>query len=354
MRRTGIVRDNRYLEHKTGVHHIEIPQRLETIYKTIDHSELHKSLIPIAPRLASLEEIEWVHTPDYIEKILDTADEPIRYLDPDTVTSEKTCEAAFLAAGGVFEAVEQIVTGTLDNGFALVRPPGHHAERNRQMGFCIFNNVALAAEYARRRHGLERILIIDWDLHHANGTQHIFDRDPGVLLFSSHRFPFFPGTGDFAETGSGPGEGFTINVPMPAQQDDSDFLALYERLLVPVALEFNPQLVLVSAGFDTHYDDPIGGMKVTEQGYAGLTEIILGIADQTCEGKMLALIEGGYDLGAMRKSAAAVLETLLLGSVPEHLRKKTPPKLRASSPTPDIIKKVKETHGPFWKSLDNV
>jgi len=310
MRRTGIVRDDRYLEHKTGIHHVEVPQRLETVYNMLDSNGLVQKLTIIPPRMATLEQIEMVHAPGYIEKILNTAGEPLRYLDPDTVTSERTCEAAFLAAGGVLEAVRLVVAGELDNAFALVRPPGHHAERSRQMGFCIFNNAALAAEYARRQFGLQRILIVDWDVHHPNGTQHIFEQTPEVLLFSTHRFPFFPGTGSHDEIGLGSGAGFTINVPLSARKGDRDFAAIYRRLLVPVALEYQPQLIIVSAGFDCHRDDPIGGMAVTEHGFAGLAGQVCALAEQCCAGHAVFVLEGGYDLGAMRTSVRSVLQAM--------------------------------------------
>jgi acetoin utilization deacetylase AcuC-like enzyme len=353
VRRIGIVRDSRYLEHKTGVHHIEVPRRLEAIYAMLDSNGLKDRLQHIPPRFASLEEIELVHTPDYIEKILDTAGEPLRYLDPDTVTSEKSCEAAFLAAGGVLEATSRVMTGSLDAAFALVRPPGHHAERDRQMGFCLFNNIAVAARYARRRFGLERILIVDWDVHHPNGTQHIFEKSPEVLLFSTHRFPFFPGTGDMGEVGLAEGRGFTVNVPLPAQQDDSDFAFLYRSLLAPLAREFRPQLVLVSAGFDTHYDDPIGGMRLTERGYRYLADTLLGIADAACQGKIVFVLEGGYDLGALRTSVKAVLETLLDG-MPQEARAKVEQGIRDTSAAPDIVAAVRDVQEPFWKCLSDV
>lgn len=353
MRRIGIVRDSRYLEHKTGVHHIEVPRRLETIYSMIDTNGFKDTLTLIPPRFASLEEIEMVHTPDYIEKILDTAGEPLRYLDPDTVTSEATCQAAFLAAGGVLEAVRTVVTGELDTAFAFVRPPGHHAERNRQMGFCIFNNVALAAEYCRKQFGLKRILIVDWDVHHPNGTQHIFERSPEILLFSTHRFPFFPGTGAMNEIGFDRGAGYTINVPLPTQRDDSDFAEVYRKILLPVALEFQPELVLVSAGFDTHHDDPIGGMRLTENGYAYLTDLLLGLADTVCQGKIVFILEGGYDLGGLRKSIKAVLETMRSG-IPDAVKLKIEKGLRDTSPVPDIIANVRDVLEPYWKCCSDV
>jgi acetoin utilization deacetylase AcuC-like enzyme len=352
LRRTGIVRDNLFLEHKTGIHHIEVAQRLATVYSMLDESGLMEKLIHIPSRYASLEEVEMVHTPSYIEKIMDTAGEPLMYLDPDTVTSEKSCQAAFLAAGGVIESVKLVLHGELDNACALIRPPGHHAERDRQMGFCIFNNVALAAEYALRYFGLTRILIVDWDVHHPNGTQHIFETTKQVLVFSSHRYPFFPGTGDVVENGLGEGKGYTINVPLTPQRTDCDYAEVYKQLLVPIALEFAPQLVLLSFGFDIHYDDPIGGMQATEYGVAALTHTVVDLADQTCGGKIVAVLEGGYDLGAVRKSTKAMIQTML-GEVSEQQQPNAGQKRSNNSAVSDIIQKVKEVNKPYWKSYDD-
>ncbi len=354
MRKTGIVRDVRYINHRTGVHHLEVPQRVETIYNMLDREkDLKQRLTLIPPRFATLEELEMIHAPQYIEKILDTAGEPLHYLDPDTVTSEKTWETAFLAAGGTLEAVKEVVSGELDNAFALIRPPGHHAERNRQMGFCIFNNVALAAEYARRQFGLNRILIVDWDLHHPNGTQHVFEKTKEVLLFSSHRYPFFPGTGALDEIGKDEGRGFTINVPLTPQKNDSDFYEIYKTILKPVALEFKPQLILVSAGFDTHYEDPIGGMMATEYGYAFLSDMILEIAAETCDGKVVFVLEGGYDLGAMRKSAKAVLQTIS-NEIPKDLKIRVKKRTKDDGSVAQTIQQVISVIKPYWNCFNNV
>jgi len=352
VRSTGIVRDNRYLEHRTGVNHVESPQRLETLYRMLDGKRLTARPVTIPPRLASLEEIHMVHTPEYIEKILDTAGRSRLYLDPDTVTSERTCEAAFLAAGGAMEAVRSVMEGRVDNAFAFIRPPGHHAERNRQMGFCIFNNTALAAEYARRTFSLKKIMIVDWDVHHPNGTQHIFEETGDVLLFSTHRYPFFPGTGAVNETGLGTGEGFTVNVPLTPRKGDGDYVRIYQELLAPLALEFRPQLILVSAGFDPHHDDPIGGMRLTERGFAYCADRVLEIAERTCAGRVVVLLEGGYDLTAVRKSARLVLETMCSGladSVKEGLERSA----AVDADVDDIIDSVKETHKPYWRCFND-
>jgi len=244
-----------------------------------------------------------------------------------------------------------VVRSDLDNAFALIRPPGHHAERNRQMGFCIFNNTALAAEYARKQLGLNKILIIDWDVHHCNGTQHIFESTDEVLVFSAHRSPFFPGTGTLEEKGKGEGLGYSVNVPLSPGKKDIDYVEIFKTILYPIALEYKPQLIIISAGFDTHYDDPIGGMKVTEQGYAYLTNIILEIAEKVCKGKVVAILEGGYDLGALRKSVKTVIETLYKGF--EDTEKNKINKMKPHASTLQILEDVKAHYNEFWKSLKN-
>ena len=350
MRRVGIVRDLRFLEHRTGVHHIEVPRRLETIYGMLDENGLSDRLVDIPARLASLEEIELVHGSAYVEKILDTAGEPLRYLDPDTVTSEQSCSAAFLAAGGVVAAVQQVLSRELDTAFALIRPPGHHAERDRQMGFCLFNNAAIAAQYALTMAGLDRVLIVDWDVHHPNGTQHIFETSPRVLLFSTHRYPFFPGTGDMHDTGLGPGRGFSVNVPLSPQRDDAELVLVYRSLLEPLAREFKPQMILVSAGFDAHYDDPIGGMRISQRGFSALARIVLDLAAELCGGKIVFILEGGYDLGALRSSTRAVLEAML-GDAGQEVGL---PEVRPGSPVPELLAAVREVQGEFWRCFRDV
>ncbi len=252
-----------------------------------------------------------VHLPSYIDMIASTAGQPARRLDPDTVTSPKSYEAACLAVGGVLEAIEAVLQGELDNAFALVRPPGHHAERNRAMGFCIFNNIAVGAKYAIQTHELERVLVIDWDVHHGNGTQNTFYEDPKVLYFSTHRYGFFyPGTGAPGEVGTGKGEGFTVNIPMFPGSGDVEYGNIFLHVLKPIALSYRPELILVSAGFDTYSRDPLGGMRMTEEGYARLTTIIMEIAQTTCGGKIIIALEGGYDLDGLATSVKAVLREL--------------------------------------------
>jgi len=311
MKRTGIVRDERYIEHVTDDYHPENPNRLRAIYAMLQHGDMEGQFTEIAPRPATREELEMVHLPSYIDLIASTAGQPARRLDPDTVASPKSYEAARLAAGGVLEAIEAVLQGKIDNAFALVRPPGHHAESNRAMGFCIFNNIAVGAKYAMKIHGMERILIIDWDVHHGNGTQNTFYEDPEVLYFSTHRYGFFyPGTGAPAEVGSGKGEGFTVNVPMSPGSGDAEYGNVFHHILRPIALSYEPQLILVSAGFDTYSRDPLGGMGMTERGYARLTNIIMDMAERTCGGKIVITLEGGYDLDGLATSVKAVLGEL--------------------------------------------
>jgi acetoin utilization deacetylase AcuC-like enzyme len=210
----------------------------------------------------------------------------------------------------VLALVDEVMTGRLQNGFACVRPPGHHAERDRAMGFCLFNNVAIAAAYARRRFGVERVLILDWDVHHGNGTQHMFERDPGVLYASTHQYPFYPGTGAADEVGEGEGEGYTLNIPLPAGCGDPEYLDAFDSVIEPVVEQYAPQLVLVSAGFDPHARDPLGGMRVTEPGFAAMMRTLLRLSRHSAQGRCIAVLEGGYDLSAVRDSARAVLNEL--------------------------------------------
>jgi len=236
--------------------------------------------------------------------------------------------------------------GELDNAFALVRPPGHHAEKNRGMGFCLFNNVAIGARYAQRRLGLERILIADWDLHHGNSTQHSFEDDPSILYFSTHQYPYYPGSGSFQEVGMDKGEGYTVNVPLSTGYGDAEYVAIYEQILKPIALQFNPDFVLCSVGFDIYLDDPLGGMSVSPDGFSGLTRVLMDIARESCDGKLVLTLEGGYNLEGLRHSVKAVLKELrgesTIGdrdwSGQEDQRKLAP-----------VLEKAKSIQGKYWK-----
>lgn len=352
MKRTGIVQDPVYMEHVMDPGHPESPERLKVIYEMLkEEKKKALPLVDVKPRPATREEVETTHTPAYIDRIASTAGKPHTRLDLDTSTSARSYEAALLAAGGFCELIEAVWKGRLDNGFALVRPPGHHAERDRAMGFCLFNNVAIGAHYAISRFSLERILIVDWDVHHGNGTQHEFYADPRVLYFSTHRYGFFyPGTGGAAEVGSGRGEGFTVNAPLSSGSGDAEYGAIFERILRPIALEYRPQMIMVSAGFDIHRDDPLGGMEVTETGFAGLTQILMEIADATAGGKVAFTLEGGYDIEGEKRSVKAVLGELAQAPLPQ----KENPEERAKPRNQQIerlILQLKEIHGRYWKGL---
>ena len=310
-RRTGIVKDSRYLQHTAGSSHPESPERLAAVYEMLDNPHMSWKYVDIEPRAASHDEIAYVHTGPYIDFVAGTAGKSYVILDPDTITSAETYEIAKLAAGGLCNAIDAVMTGGVDNAFAFVRPPGHHAGPGNSAGFCVFNNIAIGAAHAMKRHGLKKILIVDWDLHHGNGTQKIFYTDPRVLYFSTHQYPHYPGTGSLHEIGEGQGLGYTVNVPLRPGAVNGTFISAFRRILEPIALQFEPELILVSAGFDIYYQDPLGGMRVTPEGFAAMTRVLLNIADQCCSGKLVAVLEGGYHVAGMTRSVKATLEEML-------------------------------------------
>ncbi len=340
--KTGIVKDWRYLEHRMGDYHPESPLRLRAIYEMLEKEKAFDSYPLIEPRPATDEEIEYVHTQDYLEQIKDTAGRERVYLDPDTSTSPRSHEIARLAAGGVLEAADRIMDGRIQNAFALVRPPGHHAEATTARGFCIFNNIAIAAEHLIRKHGLTRLLIVDWDLHHGNGTQHSFESRRDVLYFSTHQFPHYPGTGFWNEVGSGPGVGYTVNVPLSPGKTDDDFLFIFHRLLFPIARKYRPEFILVSAGFDIFAGDPLGGMMATAAGVGALTAGLMSLAAETAETRLLLTLEGGYVLGGLEGGVKRVLQVLGAQERP----KVSEPEIRAS--VARELAPVFKVQGQFW------
>ncbi len=312
MGKTGFVYHPAYLEHDMGAGHPESPNRLRAIVQQLERSGTAARLTTIAPRKAEDEWITQVHTPSYVAALNEHAPTSGRLsLDPDTSMSPGSLHAAYLAAGGALAAVDAIMAKQVDHVFCAVRPPGHHAEAGRAMGFCLFNNVAIAARYIQQKHGLKRVLIVDWDVHHGNGTQHSFEDDPSVLFFSTHQFPHYPGTGRATERGRGAGEGFTINVPMEAGEGDDTYHAMFLKSLVPAADEFKPEFVIISAGFDAHKDDPLASMGLTEAGYEDLTAIVAGIAKRHAQGRIVSSLEGGYNLTALAASVDAHIKALL-------------------------------------------
>jgi len=310
--RTAIVYDEIYLEHETTLGHPESSERLIETIETLKVTGLYSQLIEIKPTLAPMEYLRTIHTPQYIDRVGATCDNAPTHLDsPDVPVSAMSFEAAITAVGGVLSAVDAVIEKRADNAFCAVRPPGHHALADRAMGFCIFNNVAIAARYIQNKHRLPRILIVDWDVHHGNGTQAAFYEDPTVLYFSVHQYPFYPGTGSEEEKGAGPGLNYTINVPLPAGSGNNVYIKAFEEKLRPAALAFDPDFVLISAGFDAHENDPLGGMALTTEGFAELTQIVKEIAEKSCQGRLVSVLEGGYDLEALAASVEAHIRVLM-------------------------------------------
>lgn len=348
--KTGIVKDARYFRHETGVFHPESAKRLESIYKMLDAPDMKDNFTLIEPSIASLEEIGTIHEEWYIEAVARTAGKAHTYLDPDTETSPESYETARLAVGGFNNAIDAVVGGEVQNAFAFVRPPGHHAEADRAAGFCLFNNVAIGAMHAINRHQMKRILVVDWDLHHGNGTQHSFYEDPRIIYFSTHQYPYYPGTGSVQEIGRGAGKGYTINVPLRTGPGDNEFVKIFRMILKPAALEFKPDMVLLSAGFDIYFKDPLGGMKVTPRGFACLTRILLDIAEVCCGGRFAVTLEGGYHIGGLTDSCRTVLNEMRGDTrVAEEDLKKM--EAEADRSIDKIIETVRDHQRPYWKAF---
>ncbi len=310
MRKTTVYRDDLFLEHQPGYNHVESPERLSVIYDELDRKDTGNNLVYPGFEPASVEVIGLNHSTGLINRIAETAGREHDYLDADTQTSAKSFHAACLAAGSLVDGIQRIVDREVDNAFCLVRPPGHHAEKDRAMGFCLFNNVAVAAQWAIDTLGMDRVLIFDWDLHHGNGTQHSFYNTDNVLYCSTHQFPYYPGTGAVVEAGEGKGAGFTLNIPLPGGQGDQDFVQICSNFIGPVARQYKPEIILISCGFDIYGGDPLGTMKVSPSGFAQMTRIMQHIADEVCGGRLLVTLEGGYNLDGMRDGALAVLTEL--------------------------------------------
>ncbi len=307
MRRTAILKHDLFLEHQPGSDHVESPERLRVIYEQLDKPEIRAPFLfpefaPASPEIIALN-----HTEAHIRRVASTAGKRFDLLDADTTTSPRSYDAACLAVGAVVEGTRLLAAGEIDNCFALVRPPGHHAEEDHGKGFCLFNNVAIAARYALAHLKMEKILIIDWDLHHGNGTQHSFSGTNQVLYFSTHQYPYYPGTGALLETGEGIGAGYTVNLPLPGGQGDEEFARIFNKLLAPLARAYQPDMIMVSAGFDIYQGDPLGTMKVTVDGFAYMTRVLLGLADELCGGRLLFTLEGGYNVAGQRDGVLAVL-----------------------------------------------
>jgi acetoin utilization deacetylase AcuC-like enzyme len=308
----GLVLDACFEEHRTGAGHPERPERNAAIRARLERDGLAARCVRVRPERAGDEVLTLVHDADHVARVADACRRGAHFLDSmDTAISPESDHVARLAAGSLVGVCREVTDGKVRRGFVAARPPGHHAERDLAMGFCLFNNVAVAAAYLREVRGLDRVLVIDWDVHHGNGTQHLFEEDPSVLYFSVHQWPLYPGTGAASERGRGAGSGATVNCPIPPWSGDAEFLGALRETLVPAAERFRPDFVLVSAGFDAHRSDPLGGLTVSTEAFADATRIVRGIADRFAAGRLVSVLEGGYDLDGLAACAATHVATLL-------------------------------------------
>jgi acetoin utilization deacetylase AcuC-like enzyme len=340
--RVGLYDDPVFRRHDSGIGHPERPERLDALRRGLREAGLEDRLRIVTPREATSAELLRVHTEDHVARVAATRGRTVRF-DPDTQAGPSSCEAALLAAGAVVDAVDRVLDGELDRAFCAVRPPGHHATAGLAMGFCLFNNVAVAAAHAIHR-GLERVAILDIDVHHGNGTQDIFWEDPRVLYVSSHAYPFYPGTGSLGEVGAGAGRGFTANLPLPAGAGDAEYSRVYDEIVRPIGRAFDPELVLVSCGFDAHRGDPLAPMDLTSAGYARLMSVCQAVAGGSAAGKVVVALEGGYLLEGIAAAGAAVV-SVLLGEPAPPVRPSGSPRLDA------LLAAYREELRPFWTGL---
>jgi acetoin utilization deacetylase AcuC-like enzyme len=311
---TSLVEDDVYLKHDTGEFAWENIRRLKALHDGLKDANLLDSLHSLTPQKAELEWVELVHRKEYVEIVKRDAENGAKVLSTGhTLLSKDSYNVALWAVGGVLSACNAVMEGRARNAFCAVRPPGHHAGRDKGMGFCIFNNAAVAARYVQKKYGLEKVLIVDWDVHHGNGTQEIFYEDGSVFYFSTHQWPWYPFTGSEEETGEGEGRGTTLNAPLPAGSGDREIVGAFETRLLPQALKFKPDFVLISAGFDSRNADPLGRFRLTDEGFKKLTRIMLHIADETAEGRLVSILEGGYSLKGLSLAVPAHIEALIKG-----------------------------------------
>jgi len=337
--KTALVYHPIFLKHDTGPHHPERAARLKSILRRLNKTDLIDNLRSIKPQALAVEDIMLVHSRDYVLGVKDACSrlgpstsgstgspllEPSRAksrgsglcsdnasLDPDTVVSRDSFASALFAAGAVKKGIDLIFDGEIDNAFCMVRPPGHHAGSSKAMGFCIFNNIAIGARYAQKRYDLARILIIDWDVHHGNGTEEIFYHDPGVFYISLHQYPHYPGTGSKESMGAGKGKGFNLNIPMEAGSGDREYIEAFQEIIIPRIEDFRPEIILISAGFDGHRDDPLSSINLTENGYYEITRIIKEAAGLYSKSRIISVLEGGYNLFGLAESVHSHLKALI-------------------------------------------
>ena len=309
---TGFIYDPAFLEHDTGQGHPECSQRLESTMAHLEAQKWFNNLAQVEAKKIDPESLRAVHSIDYIQRAEQTCEAGHPFLDSmDVSICKSSFDISLLAAGSSFALADKIIDGNIDNGFVLARPPGHHAEKTEAMGFCLFNNVALVTRYVQRKYGINKVCILDWDVHHGNGTQHIFEEDPSVLYISTHEYPYYPGTGAYSETGVGAGKGATLNCPMPAGAGDREYETAFLEKILPAVEQFNPEMILISAGFDAHVDDPLGHVCLSTEFYRWMTDRMVEQADRHCQGRLLSILEGGYNLAALPLSVAQHLEGLM-------------------------------------------
>jgi acetoin utilization deacetylase AcuC-like enzyme len=340
-RNVGFIYDPIFLEHETGAHP-ENPDRMRATLALLEESGLLAQLVRIDARDATPEELALVHDPRYVAAVHRAAQEGGGWVDPDTLITPRSYDVAARVVGGTLAAVDAVLAGDVDSAFCLVRPPGHHATPVQAMGFCLFNHVAIAAAYARERHRIGRVAIVDFDVHHGNGTQDAFYADPGVLYVSTHEYPFYPGTGAAAETGAGEGKGCNVNIPMPHRCGDEQYRRVFEEVVVPALRRYRPELLLVSAGYDAHFAEEIADERLSVDGYGALVSMLQSAADELCGGRVVVALEGGYHLVALPWCVRRTIE-LLLGDAP------TPDPLgTVETPSParfeDMLEEVKRLH----------
>ncbi len=308
--KTAFVYHPEYLNHDTGYGHPERPDRLRASLAALQQSDVWDQLHHIEPQPATTEQIAYAHNSGYSEHIRQSCESEIP-LSYDTPVGHDSYEIALLSTGGVLCAAEAVVIKKAKNAFALVRPPGHHATPGQSMGFCLFNNIAIAARYLQREHGVGKVAIVDWDVHHGNGTQDIFYEDGSVFFFSIHQSPLYPGTGSRYEQGSGKARGTTLNMPMPRDTGDDEYIRVFEDVLIPALQDFSPEFILISAGFDAHHLDPLANIYITANGFATLTELVLDVAEEVASGNVVSALEGGYSLEGLSESVVAHVERLV-------------------------------------------
>ncbi len=314
---TGFAFDPQFTEHDTGVGHPEKPERVTAAMAHLETLSWTNQLLRLAPRPADPQWIEMIHSYTYMRRAAAACSDGLPYLDSmDVAISRRSYDVALLAAGASLVLADHMMAGEIQNGFALVRPPGHHAENDTALGFCLFNNVAILARYLQKQYGLDKIAIVDWDVHHGNGTQHTFESDPSVMYISTHQYPFYPGTGAATEQGEGRGKGSVVNCPMSAGATDSAYERAFTERIMPALDQFAPQAVLISAGFDAHAEDPLAQIQLSTEAFAWMSRQLLEVADRHAGGRVISLLEGGYNLSRIGECVATHLDELRQASAP--------------------------------------